>query len=76
MTNVNRRRTLASVRESRYRTGRCLRQKDRGIAMEIADLRKLRREVAETWPEDTSREMALQVLDALVCKLSQATTEK
>jgi hypothetical protein len=42
---------------------------------EIADLKKLRREVAETWPENTSREMALQVLDALVCKLSQATAE-
>jgi hypothetical protein len=50
----------------------------RGILMntsEIADLKKLRREVAETWPENTSREMALQVLDALVCKLSQATAE-
>jgi hypothetical protein len=42
---------------------------------EIADLRKLRREVAETWPENTSREMALLVLDALVCKLSQAPAD-
>jgi hypothetical protein len=42
---------------------------------EVADLRKLRREVAETWPEDTSRDMALQVLDALVCKLSEAVAE-
>ena len=42
---------------------------------EMADLRTLRREVAETWPENTSREMALEVLDALVCKLSQATAD-
>jgi hypothetical protein len=42
---------------------------------EVADLRKLRREVAETWPDDTSRDMALQVLDALVCKLSEAVAE-
>jgi hypothetical protein len=42
---------------------------------ETTDLMKLRREVAETWPENTSREMALQVLDALVCKESQATAD-
>ena len=31
------------------------------------EYKKVRREVAETWPETRTREMALQILDAIVC---------